>query len=423
MKLFTPLLAVALCAVLSSCGKSSSQPSAPAAPTPPSPPAPVGDTGTMKISLALPWTIGQTSAELIVAETGGKALLDTVVSQSSTITTTLSTNATLADVSVVTYNGSSGKYKAITFKAVNPRNWTTAAEYEFSNWSLPAIQPVSATITYVNIPFSPIAPWFVSNNMQLGGGGSAVGTTLTQNYNWITGTPVYALFPGHQLYYVYTPAGTNDTVDCSMLTPDSAIQLLFTTSVNFLYKFTQVIAVPDSTNLSTALPIYQSFVAPDPGAVIPRIHKFQKYQVVSDFTNSTDSMEHYEMSNLGTSVNTTINYPPTGAYVVNSNQPANFSVSFKNFKPSTCLTVFTNGTFNWHLWTSPDSVSINPGAYLTALRSKVLATQSLSGFSALNFIYILVPGFGYADYLNFGMNSQQSSKVQLPSILTCQKGF
>ncbi|HVU97698.1 MAG TPA: hypothetical protein VHE34_20885 [Puia sp.] len=84
------------CVVLFSCHKNNARPATPPEDTTGTAGGP-GTTGTMKISLTLPNALD--NCELIVSETGGKVLLDTVAPNGTTINATLHTNASLVDVS------------------------------------------------------------------------------------------------------------------------------------------------------------------------------------------------------------------------------------------------------------------------------------------------------------------------------------
>src|SRR5580658_1826430 len=111
-----------LLALLSSCHKDNS-------PKPPVTTVPPNDStaiGTMKINLALPSGSNIANSELIISETSGKVLLDTVAAQGTTIIATLQTNATLVDLTYVAFQQiDSNRYTINSYKAVNPSIWTT----------------------------------------------------------------------------------------------------------------------------------------------------------------------------------------------------------------------------------------------------------------------------------------------------------
>ncbi|HEY4108718.1 hypothetical protein, partial [Puia sp.] len=113
MKPFALVFTLTASIVFYSCHKDSSNSSS--GNTPP----PTNTTGTMKISLAMPADTAVKNCELIISETGGKVLLDTVTSRGTTVGASLSTNATLVDVTLVEqHQYPQSGYYVYTYKAV-----------------------------------------------------------------------------------------------------------------------------------------------------------------------------------------------------------------------------------------------------------------------------------------------------------------
>jgi hypothetical protein len=89
--------------------------------------------------------------ELIVSDSGGKVLVDTVFPNNGTFSATLHTNDTLVDVTTISTVGGFGAqpdYFVFTYKVVNLARWQTVLPggYEAPIGPLPAY--ITANLTY-----------------------------------------------------------------------------------------------------------------------------------------------------------------------------------------------------------------------------------------------------------------------------------
>jgi hypothetical protein len=195
--------------------------------------------------------------ELLISEPGGKILFDTVTNYNQTITSDLTTLATLVDVSVIyPYNFAPGQAQYIvnTYKGVNLASWTSIPLSD----SVPgAVYPVAngnATLELENLGAVTGALWqFMcndNNDTTHSPQGVVSSNDMTITYPNEGDQYAYIAFPYNGLYKLHKIQGQNDSVDMSQL--DTANLLSFTWPAEYnlnvlLYGYI------DSTDLSNRL--------------------------------------------------------------------------------------------------------------------------------------------------------------------------
>lgn len=90
---------------------------------------------------------------MIISETGGKILLDTIAPFNTGIVASLKTNQASVDVTTVYYSSSASTYYVNTYKEVNPSKWVLAINGTFYA-PLGSLSYQYADIYYYNIPSS-----------------------------------------------------------------------------------------------------------------------------------------------------------------------------------------------------------------------------------------------------------------------------
>src|ERR1700722_10144664 len=207
---FNRLLAIllAICLFASSCSKSGAKPSPPVVPPPDTTTTiTTRKVGTMTISLLLTTSLGQ--AELIIAEPGGKVLLDTLPTAGAPVIAALKTNDTLLDVTQV-YEFAPQNFYVAAYKSINPSRVTTLSNITYQVKTKVGGTSFS-TIFYQNIPagilsYSATPVWFFTNypNNQFGNitADPSYGN-LKVDYQNYAGNYAYLLFPGAGLYSLH----------------------------------------------------------------------------------------------------------------------------------------------------------------------------------------------------------------------------
>ncbi|HTI92416.1 MAG TPA: hypothetical protein VL727_17600 [Puia sp.] len=382
-------------------------------------------TGTLRINLiagaqfAADNSAG--SCELIISESAGKVLLDTVVPSYTSINTSLQTNDTLVDITNIFYNSYQHKYNATTYKAVNPTSWA-------NDYNLPYYSPLAklssssiAQMVYINMPdlnnfmfdqsrIQPIADTLdVLNHIAIGG------------YYYVPGNYAYMMCAPLGLYSMHIPKGLRDTVDCTHL--DTAVAVTFTPSPYYSFSSSNLIGYPDTNNISTALSLYnywantlwslQELWYP------PKY--FQKYALQTTFaSNNKEVVTAYSYTS---SISPNIAYPDPGSYAIGASQNDHFTVGWNAGKPTYYYTTWQDSTLTWTLYASPDSVTLDPLALLTTQSSKLLKGTNLSPLALTNFQFENVPGYNYSSFLALTCDSVLLQKTRVSGGISYNKSF
>ncbi|HXO76125.1 MAG TPA: hypothetical protein VN824_12830, partial [Puia sp.] len=236
LNLLTVLFLTLIALNLFSCSKGNS-------PAPPSNPGggisnPVG---SIRINLEYPvdynGSIQQGSTfELIISETGGKILLDTIGTTNTAISATLKTNSTLVDLTTVyrPNDGASG-YTVETYKSVGPSGWG-AAKKVVGAIPIPNFPFEQGNITYFHVPLtepSAVDPQWQQFYPTLRTEGLNTFYDSGTNHLSVSYIPypgpghyAYLVLPAAGLYDLHMVTGNNDTVDLSHMS--QAAKLHFT---------------------------------------------------------------------------------------------------------------------------------------------------------------------------------------------------
>jgi hypothetical protein len=399
MKTFIAILCLAAAIGLFSCHKDNSHPGT-------NPPTDsTKTTGSMKISLSIPPDTTSNDIEVIISELQGNILLDTLAAPNTILNASMSTKATLVDVSFISaFQNQGARYSVITYRGINPSSWTGPFRGS-SIVNLLAKTTSPAELYYKHLP----EPDFQFNSSAFDDGKFTINSDgIDVHYNQIPGGYTSILFPSIGLFILHMPKGLNDTIDCNTVQYDTAVSANYPSSPNYNWVNSQLVGVIDSTDprkcvtLCFNYPVQGSFVQ---HLLYPRRTKFQKYWSYSSFTNASDGSE-LDVYGYLNSVDAKVNYPAPNAYVFNSTQNTNFSITFNSSKPTYYRTDWTNNTIFWSVYSSPDSTQFNPLGFWTAQKSKLLKGQDLSQLAFNYFVTETVPGYDYVDFFNWAGNAK-----------------
>lgn len=390
-------------------------------------------TGTIKIALAV-----DSGAELIVSEAGGNILLDSVFAAKTRLTDTLHTNATLVDVTTVDAEYIPQLiYFVRTYKAVDPTGWDYTLPVN------PGLPPVvtqagtPSTITYsVTVPPVLGSPSDVHHDSSVyflpaGGGSSSMSyggsspTTITANYNRYNNYPVYLLFGSDGRYSLYTPPSGGASLQLTSM--DTAQRVRFTidgdftpTSVEQLYA----LAFMDTTDLANSFSLFPFAEWPDAlltqGLWVPKVPAIQKYQLSMTLFGNTNMVDYY---NCGDSIPSVLVIPDASYYTLTSTQTSGFTVGFPKTKPSDYITTWTAGPVSLNITAPADSTTLYPLQLLSTLHSKLLKGQDFSSLRFSNFDFILAPGYGYQEYMQYVRNSASSQSKRMGQAVAFSQGY
>lgn len=350
--------------------------------------------------------------ELIVSDSGGKVLVDTVFLNDGTFSATLHTNDTLVDVTTISTVGGFGAqpdYFVFTYKAVNLARWQTVLPGDYGEpiGSLPTY--TTATLTYINAPniANPFADGsaavqFADFRVTVGPEKESYGqgnpSTFQIQYPQYGNNQDYLLFPVLEQYKFHTHVTDNDTVDLSEM--DTAVAVKFTRPAEYATGTScSLVGYWDTTDYSNSVLLYSEIVGPpiNPAADVEYSkEKCQAYELNVSFSNSNnDGVSYYS---YGNTVPSTLTLPDESAYNLSSSTSSLFSVNFVGSKPTYYETLWSAGGVYWTYYADPDSTTLTPLATLTAMNSKLLQGQNLSSLALNSFTFGIAQGMSYLPY-------------------------
>jgi hypothetical protein len=428
--LLTPtIIASVVVFFLSSCGKHNSP-----TPTPPvnpdsttTPTHPFTDT-TLVINLTYPDNGGLNGQnyELIISESDGN-LLDTVVAFNTPVSLTLKKKQELVDITTIIFTPYFNSYYVTTYKAVNPATWVDVSPGTQEQLTYPNSFP--STIYYTDMPaisdinsvnFSSL-PAVTSSGVELIYDYNNDPTKLLVDYPGRPGTANYAYlqFPTLGLYSYHAIATAADTVDLAHL--DTSILVNFTLPPQYSLRMPYLIGYPDTTDLTKYLSLYLDITnttLADLQYPSPTKVPIQRYYLYTSATTLQNESATYVST--GNSIPTTLPYPATPIYSVNSSQTDSFSISFTQ-KPTDYEISWKFGNSYFYIIAPADSTVLHAQNVFNGLKSKLLQGQSTNSLSYLGFGYTLVPGISYSDYLTQQCDTVKVTTKPFPEVLKYYK--
>lgn len=376
-----------------SCSKKDAG-STPTTPTPTTPTPPV----TKHISLAT----ALAQEEVIISDSGGKVLLDTIPPYPATLVAALPTAQTLLDITLIWYDTPESNYSVTTYKAVDLTQWTSLKVIgNTNNYGLvyPQLSATNADVVYKNTPSNPGSEYLIGDFIRDYDftQGSPVSGYLNANYqSYNLGNWVYLLFPYSGLYNFHQPQSPTDTVDLTNMS--TATTLNYTKPAGFTGLTSFLYGLMDTTDISRTVCLYANFGnigLPDVEYPTTSVQKMELY--MSFYPTPNDYIDYYS---FGSTIASTVSWPSESNYTITSSQASNFAVSFSGVHPTDYSSTWKVGG-NWFtLYASPDSATTNPQSMLASLKSKLLQGQDLSAPVLSSFYFETATGFDYAGLMS-----------------------
>ena len=409
--------AIGSCTKPNSPGPTPTSPSTPDTTKSTTPARPVDS--LLAIHLTNPDTSGEYGAnfELIISETAGKVLLDTVAAFNTNIVATLKTTEPRVNVTTIEHYLQNNNYDVYVRRSVKPALWTNLASPIVN--STP--NPFPSNIVYTNVPaaadtinidFSALgASYYFSRTYDAGQHRLWIGYTGRSGANY-----AYLQVPNLGLFSFQPIQTANDTVSLTHM--DTTIKARLTKGAPTQLVVCFLSGYMDTTDMTKYLELYRwkyrlsadSIQYPSK-SVVP----VQKYFLYASSMSAIRN-ESYDYMAYSDTVPTTLPYPGTLIYVINSRLNTNFSISFLQ-KPTRYTTAWATGNIRMEVDAPPDSTTLNALDLANSLNSKMLRGGQFGGLQFVGaFEYTMVPGVDYDSWSAHQSDSMQALKPW-PSVL------
>jgi hypothetical protein len=337
-----------------------------------------------------------TQIELIINEDSGKILLDTVAAVNTNIIADLKTTSTVVDLTVISFQAYNPAYSVDTYEGIHPAAWSVLPGSDSTIGSPPTVPfgAGAASLYYTHVPaqlqaqpyrWTSYADLIAGSFFNAGDDGLSLYGQLNE--------PAYLVFPNQAMYNFHQVTSTADTVDLS--TMDTAVRVKFPRPAQYPVLTATLSGFVDSSNEQSKVVVSQfesgtdSIVGAD--LVYPGKKVFQKYEVNLIFTDFGNTSECIYSNDWCDTVDAHPILPDDSYYTLSSTQNNNFSVQFNRLAPGFYLTQWNATNIAWNLFTATDSAVLHPLSFLSSLKSKLLAGQSLNSMKleAFDFYYLV----------------------------------
>jgi hypothetical protein len=361
--------------------------------------------------------------ELIISETGGRVVLDTVTPYNTPVIVWLKTNQKLLDVTTVRKWATTNDYLVHSYKAIDLTGWVNIPEndsVQLPTGGTAAPAPVTGLLTYthINVPYG-------SYYNVLAGGRADIRQTNDINayatYNASPGDYAYLIFPDLGLYNIHRIVGAGDSVDLSK--PDTTVRVSLSRPAAYTTSGFSLAGYPDPGDLShlVNLAYYNrdgSLITDASALVYPGKKGFKKYYfsyyVSGGVNNSFASVNLPYIDTIPAS----LPVPDPGWYSVSLTKDTAVSVDFTIHKPTYYDVTAHLGYIQFTLTAPGDSALLHPVPFFLALKSKLLAGQNLRAMQMdnINIVTDAEPGYqaywaGHTHIYQFGKTPGSANAI------------
>jgi hypothetical protein len=359
--------------------------------------------------------------EVIISETGGKILLDTLSPFTGKLVADLRTNEKLVNITVIARDTIGKTFGIVTEMGVNPAQWTSLYGYGGYFAPIEDMPYTVGTLQYKGIPALPVfdGVWTSSGLGGAGEGTINMGQSSVPYINYGINRYVYTLLPHSGLYNFHLLAKVDDIIDLSHL--DTAVKVNLQIPAEYKINTAVVVGIMDTTDYNKSLLLWQKSIWTDVPDIEYPAKLVQRYE--SEVQVQGNDKNRAICFSYADSVPSHPLLPASSSLTVSSSQNNRLIFSFNGVHPSTCHSFLASGRINWSLNSSPDSTSLQPVKFLTSLNAKMLKGVDLSTLTVNGLQYEIVDGMDYAGYKTFEHTPDLHRSKRIRSAIIYAKDF
>lgn len=337
--------------------------------------------------------------ELIVQDTIGKKLLDTIVSLNKSITLNLKTSAKLFNITTIVYYSSIKKYLINTYLHANFDKWNMLSSIDLRNSLNSQTTNQPAQIHYYNSPVFYDHVWFTNSF----GPGTFTETHRTSNktidiaYNRQSNDLAYLIIPSLKLYKLSPTLTNNDTIDLSNM--DTATGVKFVVPPGLSFVSTDIFGYTKENDYAGFYRLYNNpsyrYIS-NYDLMYPKTG-FREFELWGTWKDDNNGL--YEHFSLADSVSSYIHFP--GSFQLTNFQNSNFNIQFTEAPPTFYSSSWTsNSIYLWTIFQTPEKNEVNPQSLNISINSKYLSNIDLSSIKLNNVTQYNATGYTYQSFFN-----------------------
>ena len=411
----TGLFCLTLSALFFSCKKDHT-----VAPAPDPTPAPVTSTRHLDlIFLAGQNNFGRDKDtlrkyELIISETNGKNLLDTVMPYNTHVIADMKTNQSLFNVTILFFSPFVQAFSIQTYKAIDISGLKNVPGSD----SIPGLTfhldpTTDGNVTYTNVHTVSGDPYYTAVGL-FGESSQWNGGNISYSYTYHPGDYAYLIFPFSKLYKIHPISSAAEVVDFSK--PDTAVGVKFNRPAIYPNYNFSLAGFPDTNNLSKFVSLSYDGAAfrsiPGADIVYPGKKVFQKYSFsYNAYDADYKNVVSYSLPSIDT-IPADIPFPDPAWYTLTA-APNTVTADFTTHKPVSYDINCTIGKMFFTLTAAGDSTVQHPLDFLTSLKSKLLNGQDLSSLKISDIRLVSETGSNYQTYCSRQFDMTSLARTQI----------
>jgi hypothetical protein len=367
------------------------------------------------VNLSFVDNVASSNYELIITDSNGNSLLDTIMLVNKIATAKFLSNETKFNITTIELSDNR-YYNVKTYYQVNPSQWNINQNFIQVHQPKTADVGIGPHIYYKDVP--KLDPLLLSFPLYTGGNEGTYNrnaNTVSMDYSKPDPYYSYISIPSLGLYKFHQTVTSHDTVSLAKMDSLSSI----TYPVNFAvspYNTRELIGYTKKNDYSTYTKLwddqydywktYGDFMYPSTGVE----------QYLLRYTIFDDNLSAHYSQVLSDKMPTTLEFLDDSYVKVMKNNPNNFEITFPKAKPSVYGLYFSStvtDSLNWMVLLPSDKTTLNGTGKLVDLKkSKLLKTFDFSSVVPMAVELTKADDYNYYDYLNIIFDPKASNSPQ-----------
>ena len=359
--------------------------------------------------------------ELIITETTGELLLDTIIFTSNKIAHTVNAKGDAFNITTIGKD-SAGRLTINTFKGVNSVNWDITP-FPFKYAMHPGTPPsgVKNSITYTNIPTTPPnsnMPAFVFTTLfsrQATTMGFNMPYSISVEYDRTNPPLTLVIIPGLKLYKLHEANSASSTIDLAKM--DTAVSISYSKGTGY-NRYLSLWGYPTAGDYQNWVHLfYPLFILKDTVLFYPKSNLIKEYELTGQYQNSKETYEFY---NLANSVPTSINFLDS-TYFTSSYNNKKFQISFPKDKPTYYSLRLISANFSWNVYVPLDETTLDVQELINTLKTQWINKSDLENHKLNSVMIDQITDFTYPAVLDYIYNPKELEKKKIKTFRTYRK--
>ena len=355
-------------------------------------------TGTVERQMTLSYTPDDAptkTVELIISDTSGNFLVDTIVPVKEKVTVRFKSNETKYNITTIEKLPFQ-RYRVYTYSQVSPKDWALNQKYSYAALATSAPAISNSTINYYNIPAYRPEMEFQMGNAYTGYYDGQL-NILRVSYDVPNPYYSYLLIEPHRLYKFHETVTNNDSVDLSRM--DTARAIVYKKDFQVTNSFVRLEGFRKKDDLSSFIRLYRTpFLDIDYDLLYPPTG-VEQYALKYSATDENE--QSYFLYMIGEKVPETLQFLRGSDYKLIKKADNDFEIQFLGALPTSYSYKVSDDVLTWEIQLPADKTRFQMNEkFVNLKKSRLLNSYNYSLAKPSSMMVMKANDYDFTTYLN-----------------------